>query len=714
MRAASWAALAIGLAAPAIAQQAPTHPSSDVAPKTTEGVQAFDAAFFKTYNPVTAADMVARVPGFEVRDGDDRRGFGATAGNVLINGERPSSKTVTSEQLKRIPADMVVRLELISGSASTDVHGQSQLVNVVLRKASTQSSPTTFVAGLRHVQYSDRISWTLQASRSLSLGEHAELAIDLQAPNLRGRGDNYEAVRDATGALTAYRLQYGQPNNIGLQGAAVLKWRPDAQDSVNINLQYAPTWNTTTNDSIEYTPAGNLRSVLSGATDYDNNYTGEVGADWEHRFSSTFSAKLIGLVTLSGVDQSDVFDIYAAPATFSTRTQDRSTEGGERVARLTGTWRATPAHTVEFGGEGAFNYRDTTLDIFTQPRGGVRTRVPLAVSNARVEEVRGEGFITDVWTATRALTVETGFTYEASRITQTGDQSREREFSYPKPRLTLTYMLDKADQLRASVQRDVAQLDFAEFSSTVDFINAASTQGNPNLEPEKAWKTRAEWEHRFGKRGAFTLAIFHDEVQDVHDLVDIAGADAYGNIGDGTRTGVEIKAALPLAFIGLPTAELRFNGLLQNTDVTDPKTGEKRSFSVSPERQGSPSGSPTLNAGNKDWAYVFNFRQELPSIQASWGSALVQWSGRREYKRVEVIDYDRAEPRLDLNFETTAVKPVTIRFNVNNIFSPSEERVRTFYQGDRSSGILLRTETRKAKGGPEGTRSFGVQVSGKF
>lgn len=239
-RASSWAALCVALSPAAIAQQAPTLPSSGVAPKTNEGVQTFDAGFFSTYNPVTAADMVARVPGFEVRDGDDRRGFGATAGNILVNGERPSSKTNVSEQLKRIPADMVMRLELISGSANSEVSGQSQLVNVVLKKAQANGNPTTFVAGLRYLQYAERLAWTLQASHTFALGDTAELAIDLQTPNVRGRSINFEAVRNASGALTAYRTQYGQGNNIGLQGAAALKWRPDAQNSVNVNLQYVP------------------------------------------------------------------------------------------------------------------------------------------------------------------------------------------------------------------------------------------------------------------------------------------------------------------------------------------------------------------------------------------------------------------------------------------------------------------------------------------
>lgn len=710
--AASCAALAACLAFPALAQ--PPASAAAAADKPAADVQSFDAAYFKTYNPVTAADMVTRVPGFEIRDGDDRRGFGATAGNILINGERPSSKTLASEQLKRIPAGMVIRVDLVSGGASAESSGQAQIVNVILSKAVAKNSPTTFVAALRHIQYSGRIGWTLQASRSIALGDNAELAFDFQAPNLLGRGESADVLRDASGALTGTRLVNGQPKNRGLQGAVGLKWRPGPRDAVNLNAQITPTWNSTHTYSLELTPTGALRTLLSGDSDYSDNYTGEVGGDWEHRFSPTFTTKLIGLFTVASVDQNDGFEIQNAPATFLTRTQARSTDGGERVARLTATWQALKGHTLEFGAEGAFNYRQTSLDIFNTPAGGVPVRVPLAVSNARVEEVRGEAFIADVWTVNPTLTIESGFTFEASRITQSGDQSKERRFSYPKPRITATWAPNPTNQVRASLVRDVAQLDFAEFSSTVDFVNAASTQGNPNLEPQKAWKARVEWQHRFGKRGALTLAGFHDEVQDVHDLVDIGGSDAYGNIGDGTRTGMEIKASAPLSFIGLPTAEVRFNGLVQQTEVTDPKTGRKRSFSIFPERQGGPPGSATLNAGDKDWAYVFTFRQELPAQKSAWGAAVVQWAGRSEYKRIEMLDYERSVPRLDFYVETTRIKPVTIRFNVNNIFSPSEARVRTFYQTDRSTGVVSRTETRKAKGGPEGTRSVGIQVSGRF
>ena len=716
LRAASLVTFGLGMAGPAAAQTAGPSPTPSAAPNpAADGVTVFPAAFFVAYNPVTAADMVARVPGFELREGDDRRGFGATAGNLLVNGERPSSKTQLADILKRIPAGNVVRVELLSGSnAALDVRGQSQIVNVVVTQATISGCATSYTVGLRHIQFSNRIGWVMQASRTIPLASNADLALDLQVPNLLGRVEGSDRLINGAGAPTGSRFLLNKPQNVGVTGAANLRWRPTPADSVNINLQAAPTWNTLDTIQAEVTATGAPRTLLLGRSEFDHNYTAEFGGDWEHRFSGGLSAKLIALISNSSVDQHDTFEIQTFPSSFLTRTQDRSTRGGERIGRGQLKWAASTAHTFEVGGEGAFNYRDTTLDIVNQPRGGVATPVPLAVANARVEEVRGEVFATDIWTASPRLTLESGVNVETSRITQTGDQSKQRSFRFFKPRVNATYTLDPKTTLRLSLQRDVAQLDFAEFSSAIDFINTSTIQGNPDLVPEKAWKARMEWEQRFTPRSALTVALFADRVEDVRDLVEIGGLDAYGNIGDGSRRGIEVRGAVPLTSIGLPSAELRFNGLYQRTRVSDPITGERRAFSVPFERQGSAPGSPTLNAGNKTWAYVVSFRQNLPQIASSWGIALAQWSGREEYRRAELYEYERSGPRMDVFVETTALKPVTIRAFVNNVLAPSEERVRTFYVGRRASGVVQRVEIREAKGGPDGSRILGLQVSGRF
>jgi hypothetical protein len=715
---AAWSALAASGAFPAFAQGAPAAPDQTpaAAPPSDSGARVFEAAYFTQYNPVTAFDMVSRVPGFDLDDGETRRGFGATAGNVLVNGERPSSKTIISDQLKRIPAASVVRLELVSGSASgSDVRGQSQLVNVVLQRATQTASPTTFVLAARHIEFSDRIGWTAQLSRSFRLSDNMEVAVDLQLPNLRGRSENFELIREPDGTLREISDGFGQPNNIGFQGSAALKWRPTARDNVNFNLQYGPTWNTTGIARVDTLPDGTLNDTLFGRTEVENNYNAEIGGDWEHRFSDALSVKALALATFSNADQHDVFDIFVPAVPLNRqRTQDRYTEAGERVGRVAMTWRASDAHTLEFGVEGAFNYRDTSLDIQQNTNGGPFAPVPLDVSDARVEEVRGEVFVTDVWNVSPALTLESGFTFEASQITQSGSETNEREFTYPKPRLVGTYKLGDAGEFRASIERDVSQLDFSEFASTVNFQDASGLRGNPDLEPEKTWKARLEWERRFGARGALALALFHDEIEDVKDFIVIGGQDALGNIGDGQRTGVEVRAAVPLAPLGIPNAELRFTGQVLQSEVTDPWTGETRAISISTERTNSPSGAPVLNTGTKDWGYLISYRQDLPKLSSAWGITMLQWSGRREYKYDEFLIYDREDPRIDFFFETTAIKPVTIRFSLNNVLSPPETRERYYYAPDRGTGVLTQADYRLTDGGPEGTFSYGVQVSGRF
>lgn len=710
---------ACALAAPGFAQS-PSQPAAETVGRATPITpQVYEAGFFAVYNPLTAADILARVPGFEVSDGDDRRGFGASGGNVLINGERPSSKATITDQLKRIPAASVLRVEMLSGGGSADAAGQSRLANVILRPAAGASSPLSWIAGARYLQYSNRLGYTLQISKSLSLGKDIELALDLQAPNIRGRTVALEAVRQANGQLSEYREQYTQPNFNGLQLAANLKWRAGPQDRVGVNGFVYATDNSNGIGSVVRNAGGAIKTQTFGRAEYPANRRAELGIDWEHFFTDDFHVKFIGLATGSTVDQAQQLSTFAPTAQVNTQNLTSSSTTGERVGRGVAVWRASPAHTLEFGGEVAFNFRDTSLHLTNQAPGGPVRPVIFPVADTRVEELRGEMFLSDTWKIDKQLAVTAGLTFEASRISQTGDASKEREFTYPKAQLTATWSPSGSDELRASMRRDISQLDFTEFASSFNAIDATTIIGNPDLKPEKAWKTKLEWEHRFTGSGAFTLGLFNDAVEDVRDLVVIGLNDAYGNIGDGSRTGLELKGTLPLKTVGLPGAELRFTGIFQQTRVTDPLTGETRSFSSgdntspAPRSGGAGGGPPPLAAGNRDYGYILSFRQDIPELKSSLSISLARNADREEYKRLEQVTLSRAE-RFDVNWETTAIEGVTVRLGFGNLFSPQEVRERNFYAPDRASGAIARTERRANKGGADGTRSYTIQLAGQF
>ena len=107
-----------------------------------EQVQVFPAEYFADLHPADAYDMVRRLPGFELIEGDEEvRGFTGSRGNVLFDGRSPSGKQETLEQmLRRIPAASVLRIELTRGGAKSTATGGYDLVANVIRRQQTATS----------------------------------------------------------------------------------------------------------------------------------------------------------------------------------------------------------------------------------------------------------------------------------------------------------------------------------------------------------------------------------------------------------------------------------------------------------------------------------------------------------------------------------------------------------------------------------------------
>ena len=93
----------------------PAYSQDRATTNTDSQTQVYEPDYFTQFAPQTAADMVARLPGFEIRGNEGgARGFGEASLNILINGRRPSSKSSGANQiLGRIPANNVTRIEIV-------------------------------------------------------------------------------------------------------------------------------------------------------------------------------------------------------------------------------------------------------------------------------------------------------------------------------------------------------------------------------------------------------------------------------------------------------------------------------------------------------------------------------------------------------------------------------------------------------------------------
>jgi outer membrane receptor protein involved in Fe transport len=275
--------------------------------------------------------------------------------------------------------------------------------------------------------------------------------------------------------------------------------------------------------SLSYDPTGALTGYQSDDyTEKDILYL-DLGGDWDHKFSPESSLKLVSVNSLVSWRPQEYFAVFDPSGVILGATSlNTDNKRGEHVLRGVWTQRFGTSDTLELGVEAAYNYRDTVRAIADSTAGGPFIPRNLPIATTKVEEDRFEAFVNNTWRASPQLTLEAGFNYEVSTITQSGDAQQERDFKYPKPHIVGTWTPTKADQVRLSLERAVAQLDFAEFASNVSLTqNNQLTVGNPNLEPEQFWSTQLVWKHSIGQRGSVSLTLGYDAIDDVQDLIPI-------------------------------------------------------------------------------------------------------------------------------------------------------------------------------------------------
>jgi hypothetical protein len=661
-RAAALAVSALALADVAQAQQTPQQPQSANSPAA--GVQAFEPAFFARFNPVTAEDMVRQLPGFTIDEGEDLRGFGATAGNVLIDGQRPATKTEISKELGRIAARDVLRIELIGAAAAgdIDVRGYTELANVVLKPATKMQVSTTWAATTRTYEQG-RQGVQIGATRSWKTDDFG-FRLNVQGTSLGEREEVESLSANAAGTPTLQQSEFYQQTFGELLITGAGNWTPTARDTLNLNFRVMPRISAL-NAAAEVNLANGTPFAFI-ALDYEEKdiWYIDLGGDWEHKFSAQNGVKLTSVNrTVNWRPQQSLTQIPLLPPIPQVgveRHDDSDNKAGEHVIRGVWTLKPNGAHTIDLGLEGAYNYREVERVSEQGFIGGPFLPVAVPVASTKVEEERIEASITDVWRISQQLTLESGVNYEASTISQTGDAVNERDFTYPKPRIVASWTPNPQDQFRLSVVRDVSQLDFGDFATGLDSIAATANVGNPNLEPEQTWKSSLQWKRPIGQRGSISFTGFFDDIEDTQDFIpvtvpcptvanpgQVCFATAVGNIGDGERWGGRIEATLPLDSVGIKAGLLRINAGAQESKVTDPITLTEREIS---------------NETEYDW--TVEFRQDIASAKVAWGgkyaSALPQLPGaaiapppntQNRIDRIERVQQD--DGNLELFVETT-------------------------------------------------------------
>jgi hypothetical protein len=647
-----------------------------------DGAVVYMPASFTQFAPRTALDMLQNVPGFSIDGGgggnNRGRGLGQASGNVLINGTRLTSKSEgVTDQLQRIPASQVIRIE-IGESSNFDVPGLSgRIANVVVESSggtnlqfewrpqlAAEYSKARWMEGIISLSgTSGRLEYTVAAEGRPFYGGSG-------GPNIFTFGDGRQeerfAVNITQGDDTRYSssLRYNFPGGMvaNLSGSLLLRRFRGLDDEQVVEPGLPPA----------------LEAIRFRNKGYDYDIGGDV----------TFGLgpgqlKLIGLERYSNVNNRSQSNYDPATGAPETGTQfTRSTQTGERIGRFEYDWPMLGGD-WQLSGEAAFNRLDRSSGLFFLNTAGDFVEIPFPSGTGGVTESRYEALLSYGRPLTDRLSMQLILGGESSRISQTGNNALQRKFVRPKGSLVFSWAADDGLDISFKIERRVGQLSFGDFLAEVNLGDNNQNDGNNQLRPDQRWQFDLELAKDLGQWGSMTLRYFDRRITDYVAIVPSPnGGSATGNIASAFIQGLELSGTVRLDPIGIPGARLDLEAQLRKSGFEDPVEG----------------GTIPVQFA-RPYGLDFDFRHDIPESNWAWGAG-IRTQGENLYYRVEEYGYDyNIDTNLNVFVEHKDVFGLTVQARLNNILEREIVLDRYVFDGPRGSSPLLFRENRRREVG---------------
>ncbi|MCH9854510.1 MAG: TonB-dependent receptor, partial [Gammaproteobacteria bacterium] len=593
-------------------------------------------------------------------------------------------------------------------SGDLDVRGSGQIVNVILTEAIASNSISYEASIDRYQDQNYRPGGTFSLSGQRGGLDYLFAARSQPRYNV-SIGDEYSILGDFSmnDLVLETRTRDQMENEVSMN----LGYEISDSSSLRINALYADRDDPT--DVERYTT--NLRvtpnSLLSEREEIPSQRDNwEIGGDYELNLGNGQRFKLLAIANQDNRDSARERFLLLDEGTEEKNLYlgiNNVTE--EQIVRGSFTTSLFDTQSIEFGIERAQTSLDSALTLGGivengTPSAAVGGLVPQAVSNANssVEEIRYEPFAIHNWTLTPTLSLETTLLYESSEITQSGDSSNQRDFSFVKPKVDLRFNPSTNLQLRGSIEKIVNQLSFADFVAVNDETdNDTNTlEGNTDLRQQWQWRYVFNGEYRLpNDLGVLNAEVFYAQHEDVIDRLDSSRSEdslqsVNGNIGDGVEIGVNLSASVRATPLGMPNLLVTTSLNVQDSEVTDPHLGVKRRFQ-------------NYQRGR----FTLFFRHDIPDLRMNWGMQYFDRidGGMFRYD-VDDIEFNVGEPRVNLFAEYRNQRGTTYRFDAGALTNGSQCRRRTRFIGRTTADILEEIEYRCTTTGIE----LSLRVNGTF
>ena len=381
----------------------------------------YNQAYFKQYNITNAADAIKRIPGienlssgnnsenFKPDSNNKRRGFGSSGTQILINGERQSSKSNNIiKTLERINANSLIRIEVIRGTeAGLDVRSDGVIVNIIVDGNLSKGSGT-WSAALGYLT-SGSSNWRGIGSWSTKI-KKTDIVLGFERiGDLNSRKFN-ESTFNQEQSLLYYRLketiEYQSSNKVNID----LNSKINDKNIIRINTLVWFNGKENAPEIQEYfSPTDIKNEAFYKKINWDrreDNDGWEFGGDWEHQINKNHSLKLRVVLTEENEDQNDISFLNDTEKLYNNSTQGNTACSGNATADLfQGTIKITPK---------LFNTTTASGDI--NVLFSIQHRTNSSSSWSSINSVSGAGL--DLWTAATSTVQLTKSTASAGNVSK--------------------------------------------------------------------------------------------------------------------------------------------------------------------------------------------------------------------------------------------------------------------------------------------------------
>ncbi|MGB6230414.1 MAG: TonB-dependent receptor [Litorimonas sp.] len=677
----------------AAAPTAAPNLSDDVA-SPRNGV--FPADYFETFAPRTALDMVDRIPGFQIRSGDTgRRGLGQGGANILINGDRLTGKANPFDELDQIVAASVTEIRIVEGATLAIPGLSGQVADIIVDRSGGLKGTWEW-----NPQFRKRLepNW-LNAEVNLS-GETPWLggmtySLQLREYGFRSGAVGREELSTPDGTPFERRLEniqnYGNRPGVALN----LGWTPKPDHIAHLNTEYS-LFNFNREARARRTPLttlGDDRDTFG--TDIEDEWKLEVDTDYEFPVGPG-KLKLTGVLDREHSPTRGTFELDDPVTGFEGESRfEQVFEEVELIGRAEYGWSPRAGRDWQVAVETAYN--ELEVEQAFSSRGPTGPLVGDGVSGFTVAEDRAEATLTHNRPLTARWDLQASIGVEYSKLSQEdgdGMTAEPRTFYRPKGFVSATYKGDDDLRVRLKAEREVGQLNFFDFVSSVDLEDDLGREGNPDLVPAQSWLGSANVEKGFGDGNTLQVEAYGAVISDTVDRIPIGiDGDAVGNIGTAYRYGVDVTSTLKGERWNLPGTELNLEFNWRDSTVDDPVQGFAR----------------RLN-GDKEIYYFAGYRHDIPTTDWAYGAALERFISARRYRLFSIDRNGVDKPYASVFIEHKDVAGMTLNVNLGNLLGQEEFFERDRFTARRDVGMLQQLERTKYNFGP----ILRLSLSGSF